>query len=283
AVRHMAMAKLQSMFPIDSAAVLYPAFKQRDNAPLRARALWQIARLVPQKDLDDIGVRLAEDEDDRFRILSLRLLRDWGRKSFADYPDLVFLLPRDPSPAVSREALLALRDYDPAKAKPIIMELAKRYDGKDRFYLEAIGIAVGHHDKARRDVILADFDKQFPRWDEKVADLVWELRPPQMLPLLEKRLADGSLPAGQRARVVDLLAGSPDAAAGTALLKALRADAPGAVRERAVEHLKALLPGKWNGLRRNPQLADTITRLLDRPQTRAAGLELIGAAGKQDA
>ena len=68
----------------------------------------------------------------------------------------------DPSAAVRREALLLVRDVDPAKAKPLILDLAKQYDGKDRFYLEAIGIAVGHHDKARRDVILADFDKEFP-------------------------------------------------------------------------------------------------------------------------
>ena len=80
--------------------------------------------------------------------------------------------------------MLLLRDVDPAKAKPLIFELAKKYDGKDRFYLEAVGIAVGHHDKARRDVILADFDKEFPDWNDKVADLVWELQPPAMLPSL---------------------------------------------------------------------------------------------------
>ena len=51
------------------------------------------------------------------------------------------------------------------------------YDGHDRFYLAAIGIAVGS-DPKRREIILADFDKQFPEWNDKVADLVWELRPP---------------------------------------------------------------------------------------------------------
>jgi hypothetical protein len=73
------------------------------------------------------------------------------------------------------------------------MELAKKYDGKDRFYLEAIGIAVSHFDMTPRNVILAGFDKEFPEWNDKVADLVWELQPPLVLPTLGKRLADKSL------------------------------------------------------------------------------------------
>jgi len=57
-------------------------------------------------------------------------------------------LLKDRSAGVRREVLLSLRDLDPAKAKPLILELARQYDGKDRFYLEAIGIAVGHHDRS---------------------------------------------------------------------------------------------------------------------------------------
>ena len=81
-----------------------------------------------------------------------------------------------------RSAACSCATWTRRRPRPLIYELAKKYDGKDRFYLEAIGIAVGHHDKARRDIILADFDKQFPEWNDKVADLVWELRPPAMMP-----------------------------------------------------------------------------------------------------
>ena len=49
-----------------------------------------------------------------------------------------------------------------------------------------------------------DFDKQFTTWDDKVAGLVWELRPPKILPLLEKRLLDAGIPAEQRAKIVDI-------------------------------------------------------------------------------
>src|SRR5262249_20920610 len=153
--------------------------------------------------------------------LLLRIGKDVFGVSPADLDASVFkrLISNHASPAVHREALLLMRDADPHSAMFGIYELAKKYDGKDRFYLAAIGIAVGHHDKERRDILLADFNEHFPTWNEKVANLVWELRPPKLLPLLEKRLSDSKIPADQRARIVDILAGSTDKDAGKALLK----------------------------------------------------------------
>src|SRR5262249_16904728 len=126
--------------------------------------------------------------------------------------------------SVRREFLLLLRNSSPVFAKDWIYGLAKKYDGKDRFYLEAIAIAGGHHDKARRDIILADFDKHFPEWNDQVADLVWELRPPSVLPRLTKQLSDPKLPPAQRARIVDILAASDDVQTGVDLLKVLRSE-----------------------------------------------------------
>ena len=68
-------------------------------------------------------------------------------------------------PTRIEDLLLALRDVDPDKARKLIIELARHYDGKDRFYLEAIGIAVGR-DPKRREIILADFDKEFSEWND---------------------------------------------------------------------------------------------------------------------
>src|SRR5262249_28344700 len=171
----------------------------------------------------------------------------------------------------------------PLFAKDWIVQLAKQYDGKDRFYLEAIGIAVGHLDAKRRDLILADFEKHFPEWNDKVLDLIWELRPPKGLPKLPQRLGDRSVTAEQQARIVDILAASEDAAVGKTLLKALEKELPKPARERALAQLQLFLPGKWNSLRQSPELADVIGHLLDQPATRAAVLALIAAADKADA
>src|SRR5262249_30090307 len=124
------------------------------------------------------------------------------------------------TPALKREVLVSLRDEEPAYVKSWIWDLARAYDGHDRFYLAAIGIAVGT-DPKRREVILADFDKHFPEWNDKVADLVWELRPPSVMPTLGKRLMDAAIPAAQRARIVDILATSGEKNAGESLLGVL--------------------------------------------------------------
>ncbi len=162
--------------------------------------------------------------------------------------------------AARREALLLLKNSRALEAA--FFELAKVYDGKDRFYLNAIGIGLGT-DPKRREVILADFEKQFPEWNDKVADLVWELRPPSMLPKMGKLLADAKLSAAQRSRIIDILAASNDLEAGRTMISLVVGDYPDEVKARAVENLKLYLPTKWAALKQSKELksaADTLIR-----------------------
>jgi hypothetical protein len=69
------------------------------------------------------------------------------------------------------------------------LSLSKLYDSQNIFYRAALNIACGT-DPKRREALLADFDKHFPEWNDKVADLVWELRPASVLPRLGKLLED---------------------------------------------------------------------------------------------
>jgi putative membrane-bound dehydrogenase-like protein len=307
AVRYMAMAKFMKDPPLSATLMLTDAIKQQQNPWLRARALWLIGRIssnqksnkgdppAPRSSTSEQpfctyrGLFLKEDslshvrEPETQHLAVVRYLKDCFGESAADYSagEREYLL--HDTAAVRREALLGLRDVDPGKAKSLVLKLAQEYDGKDRFYLEAIGIAVGHHDKKRRDIILADFDKQFPQWNDKVADLIWELRPPQVLPRLEKQLADASLPSAQRSRMVDVLAAAPDSSAGKSMLKVLQSPVAADVRDRIVENLSQFLPGKWRALRSSPELTQTIDSLLGQAGTRAAGLVLVAAAQKRDA
>jgi putative membrane-bound dehydrogenase-like protein len=274
AVRHIAMTKLQSMKPDPAFEILNAAAGQSENTWLRARALWMMSEIKEQS-MDIIAAVLATGPKDvQVRTQGIRILADHNKFS----PESTGLWERvfkDSSSAVHREALLALRRTDPVKAKERILELAKLYDGKDRFYLEAIGIAVGHHDKERRDIILKDFDQEFLDWNEKVADLVWELRPPSVLPTLGKRLTDDKIPAAQRARIVDIFAASDDKDAGKSLLKLLAADVPAEVRDRALDNLKRFLPGKWRDLAKSKELADAVNALLTRLDLRPYALSLM--------
>jgi putative membrane-bound dehydrogenase-like protein len=276
AVRSMAMAMLHAMEPPEAITILEPLAQQKENATLRARALWQLGWVRVNRNL--VPESLFDDPDPRFRVLAIRLWHDcYGVSPANRDPKRLQALIDDPSAAVRREALLALRDTEPAQARPLIIELAKRYDGKDRFYLAAVGIAVGQ-DKKRREAILADFDRHFPQWNETVAGLVWELRPPQVLALLQTRLGDPKLPADQRAQVVDVLAGSADLDAGRALLKALAKDEARAVREKIVEHFKQHLAGKWKGLRGTEEVRAALGALVKNKDDRLLFIELTAAA-----
>jgi putative membrane-bound dehydrogenase-like protein len=293
-VQYLAMAKLQGMRAKDVLEVLRPALEQHESGWLRARALWQLGRLYlrdsakeadfPPPDVREQALAKAiADPDPRIRSQVIRMWSEPGILPAAE-ERIRFskALMNDPSAAVRRELLLSLRDLDPSAAKPLILDLAKRYDGKDRFYLEAIGIAVGHHDKARREIILADFDGQFPAWDEKLANLIWELRPPHTLPQLEKRLFDRATPSAERSQIVDIVAGSEDASGGNMLLKVLETGTPPDVRDRILANLRQFLPGKWRALRQSPEFSQTLDRLFEVPESRTTALALVEAAARID-
>jgi putative membrane-bound dehydrogenase-like protein len=273
-VRFMAMARLGRLEREKSLEVLVPAATQKENAWLRARALWQLGRLhhgSPRANA--LLTEALHDPDPRFRTLAVRIFRD--------YDDRPFALTNDPSPAVRREILLGLREADPARARPVILNLARRYDGTDRFYLEALGIAVGHEPDRRR-VILADFEREFPAWNEPTAGLIWELHPPGVRPTLAKRLADPHLPAAQLTRVVDILAGAAQVEDGRVLLHSLPDLTSKDARERALEYLQRELPRRWRDLSRDPELPAVIARLIGQRDTRPDALALIRATQRTE-
>src|SRR5262249_6087756 len=129
AVRALAMAKLRQQGLPKALEVLEPAAIQRANPVLRARALWQLGYLGHLRHV----TQAFEDADPNFRILAMRILHDAKGQSPIDYiPEWQSRLVQDPSAAVRREALLLLQHADAAKAAPLILELAKHYDGQDR-------------------------------------------------------------------------------------------------------------------------------------------------------
>jgi putative heme-binding domain-containing protein len=185
------------------------------------------------------------------------------------------------APPVARDGLIRLRLFHAEHAIEPFYRLAKQYDGQDHFYRAALNIACGT-DPKRRDAILADFDKHFPEWNDKVADLVWELRPKSILPRLEKLLDDPKLTVTQRARIVDILAVNDDPAAGQTLLAVLKSAAEPEVKARAIDSLKQFLPTKWKGLQNSKEFGAAIDELLKDAKLQAAAVQLISAAGLAD-
>ena len=79
----------------------------------------------------------------------------------------------DPHPFVWRELCLAM-NYEPTdKAIPILVKLADKYDGSDRWYLEAFGIGCTDREKE----VLAAWESEKTNKDPKVAEgITWRLK-----------------------------------------------------------------------------------------------------------
>jgi putative membrane-bound dehydrogenase-like protein len=276
-VRYMAMAKLGEMKKEDAIKTLEPAWAQKEDSALRARALWQIGVIQGQGfTAHSASSEVMRDKDPRFLAQIVRMTRD-----FVDRPRS-YALPATADLGTAREVLISLRTYPAEMSREMIYPLMKLYDGQDRHYLATIGIAVGHHDAKRREVILADFEKHFPDWNDKVAGLVFELRPPGIAKSLTKRLSDAKLSVEQRAKIVDIIATSDDKDTPRVLLDAFQGDTPAEVRARILDNLKLFLPTKWKDLPKEKEFTAVVEKLLADPSAKMRGLELASISGRAD-
>jgi desulfoferrodoxin (superoxide reductase-like protein) len=108
---------------------------QHQNPRMRARALWLLSQI---KDNQAATVALAaKDKDENIRGMALRI----ARQHKLDVIPIINKLSGDGSALVRRECLIALRHNESQEAPHIWAMLANAHDGKDRWYLEALGLA----------------------------------------------------------------------------------------------------------------------------------------------
>jgi hypothetical protein len=107
-------------------------------------------------------------------------------------------LVNDPSAAVRRECALSLRHSKSPEAPALWTELAKQYDGKDRWYLEALGIGADKNEDAFFDAWLAAVGD---KWNTPTGrDIVWRSRSKKTPALLAKIVTDKSTPEAEKAK-----------------------------------------------------------------------------------
>jgi putative membrane-bound dehydrogenase-like protein len=268
-----------------SALPILDAMWTQENPILRARALWLLGGLGYE------GARHVQESarhpEPRFRILALRVLRRHG----ADVLAITGPFLHDPSPQVRREVALFLQDPSamapaylvgdqrPASQALIqsLVELAKQYDGKDRWYLSALGIAA----RGREDAVFAQLREVYQgTHNQALVALLWELRPKTALPYLSTAIANNSLPLADRLNALDALAGMqwPDAAAAVEAL-ILAEDTPAPLLERAFGHYRHQLVSMWADSAKGPALEAVIRKGLAMPAVRLKAVELANAIG----
>ncbi len=191
--RALAAQSLKGMGAAAMNALLEKWNNPASDSRFRARILWILG-----KNFDSQGNLLAQavkDQDPDVRITALRLARQVKASAL---PAMMMNLSLDPDPQVRREVAIAIRDSNvPDKAK-IWVNLARQHNGKDRWYLEALGIgAEGHWDeffKAWLDVT------PYPLSTPGNVDVVWRARTALSVPLLASLAGDQSVDLQSRLR-----------------------------------------------------------------------------------
>src|SRR5665213_727113 len=194
ATRYLGYSKLLGAIGEDATVnALKEQFASNSNPRLRARALWLLSRSKNGADLVREGLK---DKNANIRVAAFRA----ARKIKMNVPDLASQVLQDPAPAMWREMCLALQfDNDNAKVLPLLVKLADKYDGKDRWYLEAIGIAANGRQKETLAAWEKDHQNKDPRNNEGI---LWRLKeqPVQLGgPVSEGPAPNGPPPAAQAA------------------------------------------------------------------------------------
>jgi putative membrane-bound dehydrogenase-like protein len=169
-----------------------------DNDPrLRARALHLLARIKSRA--EKYVTAAINDRDADIRVTGLRI----GRSLQMDAVPLVKELVNDPSAQVRRECAIALRHNKSDEAPKLWTRLAQQHDGKDRWYLEALGIGA---DKQEDRFFSAWLAAVGSRWDTPVGhDIIWRSRSPKAAALLAKIVTSKDVPEAEKARYVRAL------------------------------------------------------------------------------
>jgi putative membrane-bound dehydrogenase-like protein len=166
----------------DVAALLADA-----NPYVASRAVWLLAQL------GDKGVALARKElasaDDTRRLVAFRALRAANRDVFS----LCESMAKDKSAAVRREVAIALRDFKTPAAIATLVTIAQQFDGQDRAYLEAIGLASTDREPIVHAAIAKVMATPSLEWTPAYAWLTWRLHPASAVREVRARLLSGKL------------------------------------------------------------------------------------------
>lgn len=182
-VRYKAWTALHEMGAAAKQALL--TLYDDPNPRLKARALWLLGKMEGEG--RSFVVRALADKNPNIRITAIRLAKQLGLK-----PSVVCAsVTHDESSAVRRELALALR-YDDATTMPELWgKLAQQHDGKDRWYLEALGIGSDVRAKECYDAWLREINGN---WETEAGrDIVWRTRAPKAAVAMAKILGDAAI------------------------------------------------------------------------------------------
>ncbi len=291
---------------------------------LRARALWVLSAMKSGRQRHVVAA--LKDEDPLMRELALKALtEDPSRDSVVVWPDgappparavawLQHVLPLagDSSPLVRRQLLVGLRHVPTRQAETALIELALAWDGRDRFYLEALRLALVDREPelivklfarlldrgATSDLAVGDplaippyyptsANDAYLRPEERLplsspvtclSGIAWSLQRPEAIEVLKLVYRDRRRTADERTAIESALVRISGAASGMVLVESLESSRSDGERRRLLLLLARHVRGPWKELSQSPRLAGAVEQSLQSPQLQVAAVELAGAA-----
>jgi putative membrane-bound dehydrogenase-like protein len=170
------------------------------NPRLRARALALLASIQGRESFFLTAGLNDPDPDLRIAAIRLSMTLPGPRTSTAAplpiEPELLAALINDKNPQVRRQLALSL--HGAKDIAPLWTALARQHDGKDRWYLEALGIGASGNDDACFATWLAAVGDQ---WNTPAGrDIIWRLRAANSATYLAKILSDPNIAETEKPR-----------------------------------------------------------------------------------
>ena len=269
-IRHAGWQALHAMGP-KAEKPLAKFYKTSTDSRQKARALWLLSKLPDNKGVNYVKAALNES-DPNLRITALRASRQSGTDAtIAAVKQLV----ADSDKQVLRECAIALHRNKNAEAPGLWAQLASKHDGKDRWYLEALGIGAD-----------GQWDSYYAAWlkqmngdrtgnpaiaDAGGRDIVWRARTAESVPMLAKLAGDKSVDLNQRLRYFRAFDFNPGGTEkSNALLTILQANTGSPdVTELALRHLDPAF------VKTSPVAQQALKNLMDKKYGTPEYMELV--------
>lgn len=191
---------------------------------IAARAAWLLAQMG-EEGIAKVKPWL-QSKDATQRLVAYRALR----RANHDVLMMAIKMAGDSDAAVRREVAVTVRDMPATQCAPALVQLAHLFDGKDRAYLEALGLGsegkeselftvltTGHAPGWKTFEALASQDSA--TWSDAFAWIAWRLHPPEAVEAFKARALNDKLSKDQRQLMLTALAFTKSAEAAGAMIE----------------------------------------------------------------
>lgn len=238
---------------------------------VRARATWLLAARGPEP--AKVLLKTAKDEDPRFRTLAVRAMGVVKPELLKKADWLV----SDSDAGVRRQLVLELgKVADQEWARERLLQLADAFDGRDRFYREALGIAFQRREAwAFREL----FERAGREWNRKTAQFAIQFHSEEAL-----KPALAALHSEQAVELQKLTLQALDAIggveAGQVIASHVAPERDPAVRAYALQLLQRDGGDVWREAAQSEEFDKHLAEALEHPELEGAAWEFVGATAR---